>query len=47
MQAVELLDSQKNNDVVLNEDISNLPAVNQPVLRRSTRLRKPPSRLDL
>ena len=47
MQAVELLDSQKNNDVVLNEDISNLPAVNQPVLRCSTRLRKPPSRLDL
>ena len=29
MQTVEFLDSQKNNnDVVLNEDISNLPAVN-------------------
>ena len=39
MQTVELLDSQKNNnDVVLNEDISSLPAVNEPVLRRSNRL---------
>ena len=29
MQTVEFLDSQKNNnDVVLKEDISNLPAVN-------------------
>lgn len=47
MQSVELLYSQKTNeDVVLNKNVSNLPAVNEPVLRRSTRLRKPPSRLD-
>ena len=44
MQTVELLDSQKNNnDLVLNEDFSNLPAVNETVLCRSTRPRKPPS----
>ena len=39
--------SKNNNDVVLNEDITNLPVVNEAVLCRSTRLRKPLYWLDL